>query len=266
MRTISTQGFLFFLLLSLPINSPAEDKWRDLVENYLGEKIATTFFGEKEVVSEIPMPSIPEIKKNATSQEAFNQKEKLGNKKFSADEERKFQLNFVKEVVEATLNRLSHNEDYSKWMNVLEQGATREGVYRAMILGTKYRDFEMQEIQMNEKVLNFSREFLQKFCGRQLKDDVLKQYNFYAMKRVVVERALEIIDVFKTTSEEDLNHWYAHFGGDIATNYAVAFGDAVRKNPSKDYHLEWSKMMPEQYIKSEVIIRLHTVMNHLQFN
>ena len=72
------------------------------------------------------------------------------------------------------------------------------------------------------------------------------------------------MEYYEVNNLEDLYLWYAVFSSELATVYAPLLKTEIRQNTRLEYHLEWARSMPIQHIKSEFIIKLHSVMNGLQ--
>ena len=61
------------------------------------------------------------------------------------------------------------NED-KRWLNVMSQGGTREGVYRGIVLEDRYLRLERKSFPINPKVLDLVFILLITFCHKILKD------------------------------------------------------------------------------------------------
>jgi hypothetical protein len=72
------------------------------------------------------------------------------------------------------------------------------------------------------------------------------------------------MESYETDNLDHLYRWYAVVSADLATEYPEYIKSEVRGDTRPEYHYEWAKSMPVQHIKSEFIIKLHSVMNGLE--
>jgi hypothetical protein len=72
------------------------------------------------------------------------------------------------------------------------------------------------------------------------------------------------MEYYEVKDLDSLYRWYALFSSELAKDYQPMLLSDVRKDPSALFHYQWAQGMPIQHIKSEFIIKLHTVMNGLQ--
>ena len=145
------------------------------------------------------------------------------------------------------------------WMGVLSQGGSREGIYRAFVMDRFYADRESG--QAGEKVGKFSSYFVKKYIGKDFNDELLAQYSFYALKRNITEMALGILDKLRD-NPHDFSSWYGVLSGELAQDFPQLFVQ-MRSNPSMVFHKHWAAQVPQQYVKSETIIKLHQVFEYL---
>jgi hypothetical protein len=96
------------------------------------------------------------------------------------------------------------------------------------------------------------------------KKENLSGLNLFSIKRILTEKALDIMEYYEVNNLEHLNQWYAIFSSELSSEYAPLLKSQLRRDNRYEYHLEWAKKMPIQHIKSEFIIKFHTVMNGLQ--
>ena len=76
--------------------------------------------------------------------------------------------------------------------------------------------------------------------------------------------SLELMDAFINDGRvDDLFSWYGVLSSDLATNYPDVLKNKQRKKKLSQYHRDWAKAAPIQYVKSEVIIKLNKVINRL---
>ena len=75
---------------------------------------------------------------------------------------------------------------------------------------------------------------------------------------------MDLLEYYEGKDLDSLYRWYALFSSDLAKDYSPFFKSDLRRNPDPNFQYEWAKNMPIQHIKSEFIIKVHTVMNQLQ--
>lgn len=256
--------FLFLSLISfnshaLNINE-LKTKLRPFVEKYLGNETAVKFFGEKK--STITLPTIPKVDEDAKSTANLNIKDPNANS-IPEDKREKFNYSYVKEVFSAVRKTEANDNDLVKWVNVMNQGATHEGVYRALVLDSVYKGMENYQNNITNPVVQFVIAYYDKFLALGVTEDSLASINFYYMKRKTVEETLEIADAFIIRDKSDLYRWYAVFSGQLAREYPAAFENKVRQNTSEDYHFRWATKVSFQLIKAEIIVKIHKIFNYL---
>lgn len=249
--------FLSFNAYSMDINE-IKEKVRTFIEENFTSELAVKLFGERP--EEVQMPELPTIVSDARSTAVYDKKEKKSN--LNAEDEQKYNLAFVQEIIEVTRNAPANDNELARWMNTMNQGATREGIYRAMVLDSLYAGLENSDVGLSQRSIEFTQFFLEKFVGQTINASLLNQMSLYTIKREVAEKALEIIDSFE--KEEELNRWYAVLSGDLAKKYSPIFANKVRKYESMTRHLNWAKEAPIQHLKSEVVIKIHSIYNNLK--
>mgnify|MGYP000386210158 CR=1 FL=1 len=256
MKKIITLVFLCLVISSQSNASEFTDKVRPYVEKYLGLDIAVKLFGEIEET--IKLPEIPEVSKDArkTRPELKSSKTKI-----SKDKLEKSNLSFLYEIYNATRMTKPNENEIAKWMNVMSQGGSREGVYRALVLDNTYARRENRDIQLTDKNVVFVQYYLGEFLDKSLKKESLEKINFYTLKRVMTEQTLEILDELIYKNTDDFYNWYAVFSAEIAKKYPEKFGNKIRKSTSRERHKKWAMYVPIQHVKSEVVIKLHTLFN-----
>lgn len=258
------QILAIIILGLIPVSSYALDmqeikeKLRPHAVKYLGEETAIKLLGEDP--NDVKLPPIPKVVENATSTDVYDDKEDLEN--IPADKRDAYNQAFVTEAFAAVRNMKANRNDIAKWMNVLTQGGTREGMYRALVLDSTYAGLENYPNPLNDALINFAIEYYTTYVGRSIKKESLESINFYTLKRLTTERTLEVIDELKK-NKDNLHKWYAVFSGDLAKRYPEIWQNKVRKETNKRFHLNWAKQAPSQHLKSEVIIKLHKTLNYL---
>jgi hypothetical protein len=237
------------------------DKLRPFVKKFLGKKRTDKIFGEEK--SGISLPPIPNVKRDARNIDLLKKKKRKGSiKKLSPEKKRRYDLAFIREVSKITRNLKSKNDEDQRWLNVMSQGGTREGVYRGIVLDDRYKRLERGRYPVGQKVAEFSVYYANNFLSQDLKLSAVSSSNFYTLKKVLVERSLEVLDSFPS-NKDDIYDWYAVFSGYLARKYPNLWKNRLRKNKNLKSHKAWSKNVPEQHLKSEVIIKLHKTFNYI---
>jgi hypothetical protein len=267
--------FLVGIVLSSQLYA-AEDvapAWKHGVRRFIvrviGEEWGTRILGEApqaEQDFEIELPDIPKVVKKTTDLESYNKKIKAPTEfdQLPRDKKRQFDYRFIEELFMATRKTDAKDEDMVNWLNTLEQGGSREGVYQALTLDEVYSGLENMGDKPTKRLLDFCLKFSQKFLLQTFKPESLSQLNLYSLKRIFTERGLDLLDHFETNDLDKLYRWYAVFSSDLAKDQGSWLKSDIRKNASAKFHYQWAKEMPVQHVKSEFIIKMHTVMNGLQ--
>lgn len=243
----------------------AESGWvgsvRPYVEKFLGDEIAVKLFGEK-APTEMALPKIPKVENNSTSTRSLPVE---GAKiKLSAKDLASFNQLFVQELYEATRQREANANDVAKWMNVLSQGGTREGVYRSLVLDAAYAGLEGGPFPMTPKAAEFASEFMQKYVGKQVSQKAMNSATYYTVKRIITDDALDIADEFLYEGRmDDLYTWYAVMSSEFATKYSGAFKLKSRQETDPSWHKSWAEKVGWQVLKSELIIKVNSIVNLL---
>jgi hypothetical protein len=221
--------------------------------------------GRKDRAIKVTMPTLPTINKDSTSIESAEDYKDPNERRFSLKDKNRYDYYFIQEVYKATRHTKPNANEISQWMNVIGQGGSREGVYRAIVLGQDYRAMEgYASVRLKAKSVQFVEWYLSKFLHKTIKHRSLVSSNMYTVKRIVVEMSLELIDAFLIQKkEQDLFAWYGILSADLALKYPEAFKSKQRLKIDAQGHMEWAKRVPVQFLKSEVIIKLHKVINYL---
>jgi len=261
------------LVLSFEVFAQShEPSWKSnlriIVSSLLGEKWGLRFFGEapSPVGLEIQMPPVPQITKKSTDVTTYTKKSKEPTEydQLPAIKRRQFDYAFIKELYQSTRKAEPKDEDLSGWLNTLDQGGSREGIYQGLVLDEVYSALENVEERPTKKLLEFTLKFSQKFLNQTIKVETLETLNLYSLKRILTEKGLDLIEFYETKDLDELYRWYAVYSSDLAKAYGPFLGAQVRQNKDSNFHYLWAKKMPLQHIKSEFIIKLHKVMNELQ--
>lgn len=263
---------IFVLALSLHIsaneNSSAQaasffERFRPIIREYLGPEMELKLLGktaEEKIEDSITMPKIPEVKDSATSLDVYNKKaDKII---LSKENEEKYFRSFVRDLYKSVRRQDLSDEEAVKYLSILYQGGAREGIYRSLVLDGTYAQMENYDMSVSSRAADLVVMLYGKYLGKEIQKEKLKGMNFYTAKRLVAERALEIVDSFGE-DRESIENWYAVMSADLASQFAANFANNLRKNPNKSIHKKWAQSVPVQHIKSEVVIKIHTAMNAL---
>jgi hypothetical protein len=180
------------------------------------------------------------------------------------DRKRQFDYKFIDELFQVTRKTEAKDEDLANWLNTLDQGGSREGIYQALTLDEVYNGLESIEEKPTQKLLDFCLMYSQKFVNQTFKTESLQSLNLYSLKRIFTEKGLDLLEYYEVNDLDSLYRWYAIFSAELAKNYQPFLKSKLRQETSAEYHYQWAKSMPVQHIKSEFIIKMHAVMNGLQ--
>lgn len=249
-----------------------EPNWKSKLRSVITQ-VAGAQWGDKllgpvpEILGpQMALPEIPKQAKNSTDVGSYTKiyKEPTEYDKLPAEKKRKFDYLFVEELFRVTRKTEPKDEDLSNWLNTLEQGGSREGIYQALVLDEVYSGLEGMEEKPSQKLLDFSLKFSQSYLNETFNQDSLKDLNLYSLKRIFTEKSLDLMEYFEVKDLDALYRWYAVFSANLAKEHAPSLKSKIRQDPTAEFHYEWAKGMPIQHIKSEFIIKFHTVMNGLQ--
>ncbi|MFP5386859.1 MAG: hypothetical protein ACLGHN_12315 [Bacteriovoracia bacterium] len=262
----------FSFCLSAIAQEPSEPAWKAKLRGYItqvaGAEWSNKILGEPPAppAPEVPMPVIPKEVKKSTDVGSYTKKTKAPTEydKLPAERKRQFDYKFIEELFQVTRKTEAKDEDLVNWLNTLEQGGSREGIYQALVLDEVYNALESVEDKPTKKLLDFSLKFSQNFLGQTFKPESLTQLNLYSLKRIFTEKGLDLLEYYEVSDLDALYRWYANFSAFIAKDYGPILHSKIRQNESALYHYQWAKGMPIQHIKSEFIIKVHKVMNGLQ--
>jgi hypothetical protein len=232
---------------------------RPFVVKILGVDTANKILGESD--SHIQLPEIPEVAKSNKDFNGIQDQDRFN--KLSKEKREKLNYYYVKGIFESVRNQGSTNDDLAKWMNVVNQGGSLEGVYHALVLDNTYAGLENFEQPASTAAINFAVEYLDTYLARHVERSDLEGSNFYRIKRIVTERTIETMKSM-ASNREDLNNWYAVLSHDLASNRSQIWKNKLRKSTSKKMHQKWSNKAPFSFVASEVIIKLHKTFNHLK--
>ena len=210
------------------------------------------------------MPPIPTAQKNPKDTSQLGKFDDLGKNPFvqSLSKERKTQLSigFVNDIYAAVLKRGPSQRERLGKVNVLVQGGTREGVYRSLVLSREYRQYESREQPLSEQNQKMALSYFQDYLNSQVKAEKLKILNFYTLKRVLTESSLEVMDSF--SSRKEVNSWFAILSEHFEKK--ATWKQKHRQLKTRQRYFRWAEKMPMDIVKSEVIVKLHLLLNTLQ--
>lgn len=248
---------MWFMLVSSSVHASFQNRIKFFLIKIVGEERAFEVFKWQAV----EFPVIPKVTENATSikQVEIDQREgKIQN-------QRRMELGttYLAELYEVTRNIKASSNDMAKWFQALSHGASREGIYRALVLDSTYAGLENYNVKITEETLSFAHAFSERFLDKKYSDEQMTSLGLYSLKRIFVEKVLEIIENYELNDQESFFRWYAHFSFYLAKDFKNQWDIDIRKNASLIYHYEWAKKVPIQFVKSEVIIKLHKIFNKL---
>lgn len=265
-----------FLILMLSLVSfsalaqVSEPSWKTSLRNMISKfnpNAAEYFLGKPPVAkASFELPEIPKNFQKNTDTSTYNkvQKEETEYDRLPLERKRSFDYKFLEELFLATRKSEARDEDLSNWLNTLDQGGSREGIYQALVLDDVYATLENLEETPTDRLVNFSQSYAEKYLKLNYDPKVLRKNNLYTLKRTLTEKGLDLMEYFETRDLDSLYRWYALLSAELGREYSPLLQNDVRRDSSAEFHYAWAKSMPLQHIKSEFIIKMHTVMNGLQ--
>ncbi len=239
------------------------EKMRPTLMNIVGEKWTVKLIGEAPVVKVddgIVLPALPKIAEDARSTAVYNKKE--DKIKLAQDVEEKYYTTYIREIYEATRQAKPNDDEVTKMANVLAQGGTREGIYHSLVLDSVYGGMENYEKPIKSNAADFAVYFYDRYLGKKISKESLKGLNIYSVKRLMADKALDIIDAFGD-KRGDLESWYAVMSSDLASKFPQVWSSKLRKDTASLHHKVWASKVPVQHIKSETLIKIHSAMNSM---
>ncbi len=252
---------LIFLTFCVFIASAEANIINDITNFFKGLMSKVTDSSPKE----IQMPVIPKIVRNAKDVSSYDKKSNSKSEFFESlsEEQRKdISIGFVNELYKEVLGREPSLSEFQGKVGVLLQGGSREGVYRSLVLSDKFLTFEQTNNEPSSAVVEFTVKFLAKFLDAGLEEEKVEKLNFYTIKRFVIERCLETLDVFP--NEHSILSWFAIMSSDLEKENRVQWKQKHRTLSKREAYYQWGSKIPLDILKSEVIIKLHKVFNELQ--
>ncbi len=271
-RQMALVGIL--LALSAPLQAETtEPGWkaslRQGLGRILGNERAAKLLGPKPVAeADMALPQLPELQKQNTDTSVYKRDTELGRQgaefaALPADKRRSFDVAFLRELFEATRRAPAKSDDLAKWINVLENGGTREGVYRGLVLDEVYSSLEGYEDPLSPGLVKWTVGFARRFLGLAFQEDAFKQANLFFLKRHIAEKMLEMMDALEARPD-DFRRWYGVFSAYLAQEFPELWNGPIRGQVDPAVHVAWARRAPLQHIKSEALVKLHLVMNRLQ--
>jgi hypothetical protein len=253
---------MILILVSQPAYAVDFQKYITLMKKEMNR-----ILGDKKNTQEMKLPNIPTVSQAATSTDVYHRQGKLYTQgdsfnRLSDTEKRNYRVAFLKELYVTVRGAEATTQELVRGVNVLEQGGSREGVYRSLVLSNNYMSLETYEEAPNEKLVGFSMKFGVKYLALNFDKNQIEKLNVWSIKRVVVEKTLDVLDAFSGDGE-DLYKWYAILSTELSSNFPAVWKGRARLSKDASFHLAWAKKVPFQQVKSEVIIKLHKLMNSL---
>ncbi len=242
-------------------------KLREVITKIAGDSWSDKILGKAPAPqAAFELPVIPKEAKKSTDASTYDkiQKEATEYDRLPPERKRQFDYKFLQEIFVVTRKTEAKDEDLSNWLNTLDQGGSREGIYQALVLDEVYAALENMDEKPTNRLMDFTLKFSQKFLNQTFKKESLEQLNLYSLKRILSEKGLDLMEYYEMKDLDALYRWYAIFSAELAQEYSPLLKSQIRSDTNPLFHYEWAKGMPVQHIKSEFIIKLHTVMNGLQ--
>ncbi len=253
-------AILLIVLTATNGHSGLTDKFYEYSKKVIGESLANKVFDRKSA-KKYELPTLPKISKDKTSTSSYNKRatKPYSYNKLTLEKRRPYELGFLKELNLVVRDKTITAHDAAKWLNVIEQGGSREGVYRALVLDRYYSDLEGMDIRLKNKAIVWLQHFCQTYLDLHFSEKKLSEFSLHLVKRLVTEKSLELSDAFE--NENDLHMWFSILSSDLA--HQGLFESRARSNQSVEFYLAWSKGVPPQHLKSELIIKIHKLVNSL---
>lgn len=237
------------------------EKMRPTLMSVFGEKWTVKLIGEAAPISDaIMLPTLPTLTADARSTAVYSKKKDKVTLKPELEE--KYYYPYVKEIYEATRMLKPNDDEVAKMMNVLSQGGTREGVYHSLVLDATYGGMENYDKPVKSNAADFAVYFYGKYIGKKIAKESLKGMNSFTLKRLIADKALDVIDAFGD-NREDLEKWYAVMSSDLASKFPQVWSSKIRKDTSSVHQKNWASQVPVAHLKSETLIKLHTAFNSM---
>jgi hypothetical protein len=178
------------------------------------------------------------------------------------EQEEKYYYAYVREIFEVTRQTKPNDDEVAKLMNILSQKGSREGIYHSLVLDSVYGGMENYDKPIKSNAADFAVYFYGRYIGKKVAKENLKGMNIYSLKRLVADKALDVMDAYGD-NREDLEKWYAVMSSDLASKFPLVWSGKMRKDTSSQNHKLWASKVPLQHIKSEMLIKIHGAFNSL---
>ena len=220
---------------------------------------------------EVALPTLPDLDdgdpKDVSQLQDDASHGPIAERKEWTDTERNYQYYFLREIFTQLRQQELEVEDAQKWMNVLEQGGSRQGIIRALILDEYYYKLQMQQVPNTEATIKFAQDYAEKFLGVSYSAEDLAQVDFFTLQKELIEKTLRLLDLLLSgenpTAKNNFASWYGVFSAQVAKDYPELFTDPVRGQKGQSIHRQWALDNEASYVYSEVIIKLCKILNQL---
>src|SRR5690606_33464630 len=147
-------------VFAAPQESGLKAKLRSIITQVAGKTWSDKLLGtlQAEDDSTLPMPEIPTDLKRSTDVTSYTKihKDPTEFDQLPRERRRQFDYKFLEELFLVTRKSEAKDEDLANWMNTLDQGGSREGIYQALVLDEVYNSLESIEEAPTQKLLDFS--------------------------------------------------------------------------------------------------------------
>ncbi len=187
---------------------------------------------------------------------------------------RKVNASFIKEAHSVVLEREVSKEEFSRWMNVLDQGGSLEGIHNGLTHGDEFRNKEKgvappEALRLYAQLMATLDVDARPDAAAPADADKKKLISEYAMKAVnkslytlkreVTLQAIKAMDVKKAYKDKWAT-WYGRFAATTNAR-AVDFGSPERNKSDEQAHYQWALDASEDRVKWEVFNRIHRLFN-----
>ena len=255
--------FLILLLATSSAHAVDFNKYIGLMK----KQINSLLKGKEEKKASFEMPLIPALEETATSTEVYEKSGRIYTQgvsfqKLSDNLKRQYRMVFVKELYKVVKGVEALPREVIRGINVLEHGGTRPWVYRSLVLSSDYRNLEAYQEVPDDIVIKKALFYAKKFLGVIYQKDQLQKLNLWGIKRILVEKALEVMDAYPKDGEL-LYRWYAYLSVQLGSERSIKWNNQTRASTDLDFHYNWAQKVPIQHVKSEVIIKFHRFFNSM---
>ncbi len=152
--------------------------------------------------------------------------------------------------------------EFGNWVDTLNQGASLEGVYHGLIHGKVYQKLEETSSPASASAVAAFRDEWSALSLEGLSPEVSQRTSIYTLKRLLGERALQLINA-QASHREGLAQWYGKWVAKICQR-SIDFGVPLRNRSDEAFHAQWAMNNSEDRLKWEVLNRLHRVLNEME--